>query len=120
MKTIEEILADTFKLFEAQAKEALEAALSKAYEEYLPFVENDTYFNVRQQSERWLKNFMADKLTDEDVKVDVLCKHSYDAKAVRKKIYEDNKEEIHAAIGVDLQEKIDSLKARLEDAYRRY
>ena len=120
MATIEEVFASTMEIFKKQAQEALEAALSKAYEDYLPHVENDTYSNVRRLSERWLERFMADKLTEEDLKLDVTSKYSWTAEAVRKKMYEENKAEITQSIGVDLQNEIDSLKARLEDAYRRY
>lgn len=120
MATIEEVFASTMEIFKKQAQEALEAALSKAYEDYLPYVENDTYSNVRQQSVRWLERFMSDNLGEDDVIVDIAAKHGWTVQTVRNKMYEDNKEEIQKAIGVDLQNEIDSLKARLEDAFRRY
>lgn len=120
MATIEEVLKETMKMFEVQAKDALETALSAAYEEYLPHVENDTYSNVRRLSERYIERFMADNLTEEDLKLDVTSKYSWTAEAVRKKMYEEHRDEITKMIGSDLQEEIDSLKSRLEDAYRRY
>ena len=120
MATIEQILQDTMKIFETQAKEAVEAALSKAYDEYLPHVENDCYFNVRQQAREWLKRFMSDTLRDEDLQLSLEFVGDYKSRAVRQKIYEENKVEIQEVIGVDLQEEIDTLKSELQQAYRSY
>lgn len=108
-KSIEDIFLSTKEIFLAQAKAAAESAIDAIYTEYLPHVENDTASNVYFETCRWLERFFADKLREDDIKVN-LAGPAWDARAARQKLYEANKEEIQAAIGKDLQDKIDSLR----------
>jgi hypothetical protein len=108
-KPIEELFLETKEIFAKQAKEAVEEALDKIYTKYLPHVENDTMSNVYFQSWGWLEKFFAGALQDDDMKID-LTRSGWTEKAARQKMYEENKEEIQAAIGRDLQDKIDSMR----------
>lgn len=114
---IEQVFLNTRTIFEKQAAEAVEQALDKIYTEYLPHVESDTQANVYFQCHDWLYRFFADKLREEDFKVDML---GYQSEAARELMYQKHKEEITQAIGKDLQEKITRLENQLKEAYRRY
>lgn len=109
-RSIEDIFLATKDILATQAKEAAEKAIDIIYQEYLPHVESDTCYNVRQEARQWLERFFADSLRDDDMKIDFTVSYSFDARKARQKIYEDNKEEIQAAIGKDLQDKIDSFR----------
>lgn len=107
MKTIEQIFLDTKAVFEKQATVAIEEAMDKIYQEYLPHVENDTGSNVYFQSYDWVNRFLSDNLREDDFKIDVL------AKDVRKKIWEDNKEELKELISKDVAERLADLERKL-------
>jgi hypothetical protein len=120
MPTIEQVFLDTKAIFQQQAEAAMEEVMCKIYQEYLPHVENDTCFNVRQQSADWIERFMADKISDEDVKI-YNIKAQYSGKDVRAKMFQDNKEELTKLIGQDIIDRVKDLEERAaQDWERRY
>lgn len=118
MANIEETFLATRAIFAAQAAEAMEEAMDKIYDEYLPHVENDTAINVYYRTVEWLEKFFEDTLTDNDINIDLTNKYS--SVKARKKIYEENKEEIIEAIGKDFQAEIQNLKEQLNSAWERF
>lgn len=116
-KDLESVFLHTKEILREQAAKAVDEAIDKIYTDYLPHVESDTNFNVRQQATNWIERFLADSLRDEDVHIDVFSKHSYRAEAIRQKIYEDNKEEMIAAIGHDIVERVKTLQDRHSAAW---
>lgn len=118
MPTIEEVFLNTKEILTKQIEEAVQEAIGQIYYQYLPYVENDTTSNVYFQAYEFIEAFFNDTLGDEHVKFDPTRRFS--SEKARQLIYERNKEEIQAAIGKDLQDKIDRLEAQLKEAYRNY
>lgn len=109
MPTIEEIFLATKEVFRKQASEAMEEALDKIYTDYLPHCSSDTQSNVYFQACDWIRRFMSDSLREDDFKIDGLNHSCYD---VRKKMFQDNKEELTKIIGEDIINKIKDLENR--------
>lgn len=108
-KTIEQIFEETSVKFRQQMIDAVEGAIEGVYEDYLPHVENDTCFNVRQQSITWLERFLADDLREEDFKIDPMA---FDSKAIRQKMFKDNQVELILHINKDMLERLEELEKR--------
>ncbi len=111
MATIEELFLATKPLLEKSIQEAVDAAMAKTYEEYLPHVENDTYFNVRQQATQWLMRYLSNSLLEDDIKLN-FTSDSWDAVNIRHKIYEENKEEMQKLIKQDVLTRLQNLQER--------
>lgn len=111
MKTIEELFLETKLVFEQQAVLAIEEALDKIYQEYLPHVQSDTDSNVIFQSHRWIEKYLSDSLLEDDFKVNII------AKDVRAKIWNDNKEELKKLIHKDVLDRLHVLEERHRDAW---
>lgn len=120
MATTEEVFLSTKDILAKQIEEATREALDKIYFEYLPHVENDTNSNVYFQTCEWLEAFFDGTLNENDNLVKFDISRRYSSEKARQKIYEANKEEIHAAIGRDLQDEIDRLKDNLKFMSRNY
>jgi len=118
MPTIEEVFLNTKTILTKQVEEAAREAVDKIYLGYLPHVENDTASNVYFQTVEWLTAFFDGTLNDEHVKFDITRRFS--SEKARQLIYEANKEEIQAAIGKDLQDKIERLEEQLKQQYEYY
>ena len=119
-KSIQDIFLETKTIFESQAKVAVQEALDKIYEDYLPHVENDNYFNTRQYARHWILRMMSDGLRQDDIQLWEITKE-YDAKDIRQKMFQDNKEELTELIGKDIMERLKVLEERYtNDWERRY
>lgn len=113
-KTIEQIFEETSVKFRAQMIDAVENALESVYKDYLPHVENDTYFNVKQQAREYVIHFMQDSLEEHDrVMFENELFVPYKSKHLRAKIFKDNKEEIVALIGQDIVDRVKDLENRM-------
>lgn len=112
----EEFFLSTKAIFEKQAQEAMEAVMSKMYDDYLPHVESDTSYNVNQQAENMLQDFLAGR---DSYRTKNFITHVY-AADVRKAIFEQFRHEIEVELFKDMQNEISNLKASLEAAYRSY
>lgn len=108
-QSTEEIFLATKEVFRKQASEAMEEALDKIYTDYLPHVESDTQSNVYFQACDWIRRFISDSLREDDFKIDGLNHSCYD---VRKKMFQDNKEELTKVIGEDIINRIKDLESR--------
>jgi hypothetical protein len=115
MTNITEVFQETRTIFATQAAEAMEQAMDKIYNDYLPHVENDTASNVRFQTANWLERFFDGNLSENDINIDLARKYS--GGKARQMIYEANKEEIIEAIGKDFQAEISDLKVQLNNAW---
>ena len=104
MKTIENIFLETKNIFKEQASQAVEEALDKIYREYLPHVETDTQSNVYFQSTEWIYRYLTDSLREDDFKIDIL------AADIRRKIWDDNKDELKKLISQDVSERLKELE----------
>ena len=116
MNPIEQVFLDTKAIFEKQATEALEAAMSKLYADYLPHVEYDNSYNVRQQCRDWLERFMNDSLREDDIELKSVTEY-YSGKAIRAKMFQDNKEELTKVIGADIVERVQDLEQRVSQEW---
>lgn len=111
MKTIEQIFLETKAILEKQAAEAMESAIDKVYQDLLPHVESDTQSNVFFQSYDWINRYLAGNLREDDFKIDIL------AEDVRRKIWDENKEELKALIAKDVQERLAYLEKELRASW---
>lgn len=109
---IEKAFLDTKAIFAKQIKDAAQEALDKLYEEYLPHIENDTYYNVAQKARSLLVRFMSDTLDEHDAKMLKLELQPYSGKQLRQKMFHDNKEELTKAIGQDIVYRLKELEER--------
>lgn len=119
MSTIEELFLATKPALEKSIQEALDAAMEKIYTEYLPHVENDTYFNVRSQAKDWIMRYIAGTLREDDIKIDFGSGYEYSAHGIRQKIYEDNKEAMQGLIAQDMMDRLKDLQERHNQAWER-
>lgn len=117
MSTIEVIFQSTKNIFETQAKEAVQLALDKIYEEYMPFVASDTSFNVAQKARSLLVRFMSDTLDEHDAVMLKLELQPYSGKELRKKMFQDNKEELTKVIGEDIIDRLKELEERQKHSW---
>lgn len=76
--------------------------------DFMPHLEFDYMSNVKMQSERCIDNMLLGRETG------LYKLSSHQAKELRKKIYEENKEEIIKAVGKDFEDEIYLLKMRLD------
>lgn len=111
MKTIEQIFLETKAVLEKQAKDAVEEVIGKIYVDLLPHVESDTQSNVYFQSTDWIRRYLAGTLREDDFKIDIL------AEDVRRKIWDDNKEELKEFISKDVQERLAYLEKELRASW---
>lgn len=118
-KSIEEIFTATQTKIRAQMIDAVEAAIEGVYAEYLPHVENDNYFNVRQCARDWLIRLMSDSLRDEDIKLWEITS-DFTGQGIRAKIFQDNKEELTKLIGQDIVDRVKDLEERIAQHWERY
>jgi len=118
MKTIEQILEDTKAIFEEQAREAMDKVMTQVYNDYLPHVENDMYYNVRNLAESWIERFMADKLTEDDLSINVDT-YNFSARDIRQKIWDDQKDTILPQINRDLIERLKQLEEEYQHSWQR-
>ena len=111
-KSIKEIFEDTQVALSIQMHDAVEEAISKIYAEYLPHVENDTYFNVRALATDWILHFMNDRLNEDDLKLDVHM-FGFTGQDIRAKMFQDNREELTKLIGEDIVNRVKDLEERV-------
>ena len=111
MKTIEQIFLETKEILEKQAAEAMASVIDKVYQDLLPHVESDTQSNVYFQSVGWIRRYLAGTLQEDDFKIDIL------AEEVRRKIWDDNKEELKELITKDVQERLSYLEKELQASW---
>jgi len=111
MKTIEQIFLETKATLEQQALSSVQEALDKLYIEYLPYVENDTASNVYFMSTDWIRRYLAGNLREDDFKINIL------AEDVRRKIWDENKEELKELIAKDVQDRLAYLEKELRASW---
>lgn len=109
---IEQAFLDTKAIFAKQIQDAAQEALDKLYDDYLPHVESDTYYNVAQKARSLLVRFMSDTLDEHDATMLKLELQPYSGKELRKKMFQDNKEELTKAIGEDIIDRLKELEER--------
>lgn len=114
---IEQVFLGTKEIFAKQIQEAAQEALSKLYDEYLPHVESDTYFNVAQKARGLLVRFMSDTLDEHDATMLKLELQPYSGKQLRQKMFHDNKEELTKAIGQDIIDRLKELEERQKHSW---
>lgn len=113
---IEQVFLDTKEVFAQQIQEAAQEALDKLYDEYLPHVESDTGFNVAQKARDIVIRYMADSLDEHDLTMLNLNVQMY-GKELRKKMFQDNKEELTKAIGQDIIDRLKELEERHQHSW---
>jgi hypothetical protein len=111
MKTTEQIFLETKAVFEQQAVKAMEEAIDKVYQDLLPHVESDTQSNVFFQSYGWINRYLAGSLREDDFKIDILSED------VRKKIWDENKEELKELIAKDVQDRLAYLEKEIRASW---
>ncbi len=96
-------LIDKFKV---KLKSAAEDAITELYCDILPYIESDSWTNFRV---KLLNDF-------KDYKNKVHAEHDF--REIRKKIYDENKDEIIKDLNQDLVLEMESLKKTIEDLQR--
>lgn len=114
---IEQAFLDTKAIFAKQIQDAAQEALDKLYDDYLPHVESDTYYNVAQKARSLLVRFMSDTLDEHDATMLKLELQPYSGKELRKKMFHDNKEELTKAIGQDIMDRLKELEERHKQSW---
>lgn len=87
----QEFLEHKLKLFTDRMRSVISNTIGEVEAEYLPFLETDTYKNVQSIANGLIEDYLADKVTTPFVYDFMTPAYS---KAVREKIFEENKEEI--------------------------
>lgn len=87
--------------FKSTAIKALEDAVGDLYCDVMPYIESDSWLNFRSQVLGGIKG-CTPKISD------------YDFKAIRRKMFEDYREEIIDGINQDNLDEIEALKRQLE------
>lgn len=116
-KTIEEIFLETKAVFQAQAEEAAKAAMDKIYDEYLPYVGDDTDSNVYFKASSIVRRFFDDTLREDEVPHDFF--REYTGAMAREKLVKEFPEQLQNKVIADLQREVEMLRGQLNN-YRRY
>src|ERR1035437_1209059 len=106
---LEARMQERFKGIAVKIKKAILDELGDIEAEYLPYVFTDTEMNVQIKTKQALDDFLSGREVPQ-FKLD-----GYFAKEVRQKIYEDHKDEIIAALKVDFEAEIISLRECLKN-----
>jgi hypothetical protein len=96
-------LEDIYTEFASELKKLSEKTIGDMVSEYIPYAKTDLDNNAFFKAKEIVEEYLAGNL-----RPDILSK--YDYREVRNKIYEDHKDEIIKAIGVDKDEEIAKLQ----------
>jgi len=111
---LERAASDLIEGFKSKLKSACEEVIGKVYCDYLPHVESDAWMNYR--------NHMRDSMRGELIAEALSTKYGQYSFGffVRKKIFDEHKEELISAINQDLKDELERVKRELHQSYERY
>lgn len=105
MTDLEKEAEQLIESFREKIKKAADEVLSKAYVDYVPHIESDAWLNFRNEvRHEFVKEYATAEVLHE------LHRPWAWAYSARRRIYEDNKEEIVKLLNADLLEDIEELK----------
>jgi len=109
----ETILEEILAAFAEKMKVAAKDAIGDAERDYLPWLETDLGMNVPIITVEIIQGFLEGRTHD------LIDLSGYDMRRVRQKIFEDNREEIIAALKKDFTKEIENLKREVKANSRR-